>query len=32
MPSLESPVPADWITVEDDFALLYSVHQVCLTP
>ena len=28
MPSLESPVPSDWITVEDDFALFYSVHQV----
>ena len=28
MPSLKSPVPPDWITVEDDFALFYSVHQV----
>ena len=28
LPSLESPVPSDWITVEDDFALFYSVHQV----
>ena len=25
---MESPVPSDWITVEDDFALFYSVHQV----
>ena len=28
LPSLESSLPSDWVTVEDDFALFYSVHQV----
>ena len=28
LPDLDQPVPESWTTVEDDFVLIYAVHQV----
>ena len=28
VPKLSEPVPSNWKTIEDDFAILYAVSQV----
>ena len=28
LPPLDAPVPDSWTTIEDDFVLIYAVHQV----
>jgi hypothetical protein len=30
VPSLGQPVPKNWITIEDDFVLIYGVIQVLI--